>query len=69
MKQLKIKILPDGTIEAETFGMKGKTCLKYIAEMERMANAVCDDSRFTPEYYETEEKLDNTIETDQEVTA
>ncbi|MBQ9516855.1 MAG: DUF2997 domain-containing protein [Eubacterium sp.] len=67
MKQIKIKISPDGRIEAETFGMKGKQCLKYIAEMERLANAVCDDSEFTKEYYETPEIL--TQETEQEVTA
>ena len=57
MKQIKIKITPDGRIEAETFGMKGKTCLKYISEIERMANAVCDDSEFTKEYYETDNEL------------
>ena len=64
MKQLKIKISPDGKIEAETFGMKGKTCLKYIAEVEKMANAVCDDSEFTSEYYETDNQIvaDNDLE-------
>ena len=53
MQQIKIKIKPDGTIEAETFGIKGKKCLDYIREIERMANAVADDSDFKPEYYET----------------
>ena len=57
MKQIKIKISPEGVVEAETFGMKGKTCLKYITEMERIANAVCDDSEFTKEYYETDNEL------------
>ena len=54
MKQIKIKIKTNGEIEAETFGMKGKTCLKYISELERMANAVASDSDFTREYYEVE---------------
>ena len=66
MKQLKIKISPNGQIEAETIGIKGKACLKYIAELERMANAVTRDSEFTKEYYETEELLQT--QTEQEVT-
>ena len=64
MKQIKIKISKDGEIEAETFGMKGKTCLKYIAELERIANAVTNDSEFTKEYYEQE----NIITEEEEVT-
>ena len=66
MKQIKIKIKTNGEIEAETVGMKGKTCLKYIAELERMANAVSDDSDFTREYYEVEEQ--EVINQIQEVT-
>ena len=62
MKQLKIKISPNGQIEAETIGMKGKACLKYIAELERMANAVTRDSDFTSEYYEVEENLQTNLE-------
>lgn len=67
MKQIQIRIFPNGEIEAETKGMKGKTCLKYIAEVERMANAVTQDSEFTKEYLETEEQ--EVIQTEQEVNA
>ena len=67
MKQIQIKIFPNGEIEAETKGMKGKTCLKYIAELERMANAVTQDSEFTKEYLETEEQ--EVVRTEQEVNA
>lgn len=67
MKQIQIKIFPNGEIEAETKGMKGKTCLKYIAELERMANAVTQDSEFTKEYLETEEQ--EVVQTEQEVNA
>ena len=56
MKQIKIKIMSDGEIEAETIGMKGKTCLKYIEELEKIANAVAKDSDFTSEYYQTQEQ-------------
>lgn len=67
MKQIQVIIFPNGELEAETKGMKGKTCLKYIAEIERMANAVTQDSEFTKEYLETEEY--EVIQTEQEVNA
>ncbi len=58
MQQIKIKISSDGHIEAETFGIKGKKCLKYLEQIEKMANAVCDDSEFTDEYYEVDNQLE-----------
>lgn len=58
LKQITMRIFPNGEIEAETHGLKGKTCLKYIAEIERMANAVTQDSDFTKEYLETENNQD-----------
>ena len=64
MKQIRIKIKPNGEIEAETHGMKGKTCLKYIEQVERLTNAVTDDSDFTKEYLELEEN--DIINTEQE---
>lgn len=67
MKQIQIKIGSNGEIVAETHGMKGKTCLKYIAEIERITNAVTRDSEFTKEYLETEEK--ETIQNEQEINA
>lgn len=66
MQQIKIKIHTNGEIEAETVGMKGKTCLKYIAEIERMADAATKDSDFKPEYYETVEEA---ADVEQEVQA
>lgn len=65
MKQIKIKILKNGEIKAETKGMKGKTCLKYISEIEKITNAVINNSEFTKEYYETE--IDDIIKNEQEV--
>ncbi len=67
MKQIQVRIYPNGELEAETKGIKGKTCLKYIAEIERMANAVTHDSDFTKEYLETEEQENLNVE--QEVNA
>ena len=67
MKQIQIRIYPNGQIQAETHGIKGKQCLNYINKIEQMANARIDDSDFTKEYYETEEQL--VVEQVQEVKA
>lgn len=58
MKQIQIKISPDGHIQAETIGIKGKKCMKYIPEIERLTNAVVIDSDFTNEYLETDNGLE-----------
>lgn len=65
MKQIQIRILPNGEIYAETFGIKGKKCMKYISEIEKLTDAVAVDSDFTKEYLETDEILQN----EQEVNA
>lgn len=57
MKQIRIKIGQNGTIEAETLGIKGKDCLKYLERIEQLTNAVTVDSRFTDEYNENREIL------------
>lgn len=58
MKQIQIKILPNGEIKAETVGIKGKKCMKYIPEIEKLTNAVVFDSDFTKEYLETDNELE-----------
>ena len=77
MKQLQIRIYPNGQVEAETKGIKGKACLNYISIMEQLTGAKCVDSDFTAEYKETPEVLrpssrvsaaqEETVETEQEV--
>lgn len=57
MKQIQIRILPNGEIKAETVGIKGKKCIKYIPEIERLTDAVVIDSDFTKEYLETDNEL------------
>jgi hypothetical protein len=47
-----LRIRPDGTVMAETRGIKGARCLDYVAVMEEMAAAQAVDSHFTPEYHE-----------------
>ncbi len=56
-KQIKIRVYPDGRIESETVGIKGKSCLNYIKEVENLTGAKTVKSEFTNEYYETEQYL------------
>ena len=53
-KQLKIKLLPNGEIQMETKGIKGKKCLKYAEFLEKLADAKITKQEFTKEYYEQE---------------
>lgn len=66
MKQIQIKIYPNGEIQAETLGIKGRKCMQYIPMIEKLTNAVVTDSDFTPEYLETEVETDvsNSLEVD-----
>lgn len=57
MAKLKIRIYPNGEIKAETVGVKGKNCLKYIPVVEKLTNGVVNDSEFTKEYLENEETI------------
>ena len=56
-KHIKIRVYPDGRIESETVGIKGKSCLNYIKEVENLTGAKTVKSEFTPEYNETEQHL------------
>ncbi len=67
MKQIEICIHPDGKIDAETFGIKGKGCLKYVELLEKMLHAQTVDSDYTSEYYETEEELTQIQETEMKI--
>ncbi len=63
MKQIKIRIFPDGRIESETVNIKGKKCLEYIKPIQEMTGAQAIDSEFTDEYYENEtEELQTNID-------
>ena len=55
-KKLQIKLLPDGTIQVETFGIKGKKCEDYIPLIEELTNAKVVSKSYTKEFYETEEE-------------
>ena len=53
-KKIQIRIFPDGTVQAEVDGIKGKTCRNYIKIIEELLEAKTIDSNYTPEYYESE---------------
>lgn len=54
MGKLKIKLLPDGTIQMETKGIKGKKCMDYAKVLERIADAKIYKQAKTEEYYQEE---------------
>lgn len=53
-KKMKIKLLPNGEIQMETQGVKGKKCLDYIEVLKKLVDVNITDTKFTNEYYETE---------------
>lgn len=60
-KRIRIAILPDGRVQAEVQGVKGKACTNYVGVLEELLNAEVIDSQYTPEYYadgETENRLE-----------
>lgn len=56
-KKLKIKLLPNGEIQMETIGIKGKKCLDYIEVLKKLANVRIADTQLNQEYYETETEV------------
>jgi len=53
-KKLTIKLLPNGEIQMETHGIKGKKCLDYIEVLKKLVDVKITDTQLSQEYYETE---------------
>lgn len=53
-KQLKIKLLPNGEIQMQTVGVKGKKCLGYVEMLKLLADVRIEKQELTNEYYEQE---------------
>ncbi|KAB2952684.1 DUF2997 domain-containing protein [Heliorestis acidaminivorans] len=53
-RKIEIRLRPDGEIEAEVKGFKGKKCTDYIAFLEELLEAETIDSNYRAEYYEQE---------------
>lgn len=54
MAKMKIRLFPDGSIQMETEGIKGKKCADYAKVLERLADAKIYSLEHTEEYYQTE---------------
>ena len=50
MKKLVVRLRPDGSVAAETFGMTGAECLDYIEQLEALLDAETTSSQFTEDY-------------------
>ena len=58
---MKIRLFPDGTIQMETEGIKGKRCMDYAKVLAKLADAKISSIEKTDEYYQTEViRLDET---------
>ncbi len=54
MGKMKIRLLPDGSIQMETEGIKGKKCMDYAKVLERLADARVYQMEKTEEFYQQE---------------
>lgn len=54
MGKLKIRLFPDGTIQMDTEGIKGKRCADYAKVLEKLADAKIYSMEKTEEYYQSE---------------
>lgn len=58
MKKLKITIYPNGYVQTETQGIKGKECEKYYPFFERLVQKRTVEEMYTEEYYEEYEETE-----------
>ncbi len=58
-KKLKIRLRPNGEIEMETVGVKGKECLDYIKLLQKLTEVKISKTELKDEYYETETQIIN----------
>lgn len=58
-KKMKIRLLPNGEIQMETIGVKGKKCLDYIEVLKKLVDVKVTDTQLSQEYYENETEIIN----------
>ncbi len=56
-KRIKLRIFPDGQVQADILGFRGKKCTDYISVLEQLLDAEAIDSERTPEYYLEESEV------------
>jgi len=54
MGKMKIRLFPDGSIQMETEGIKGKRCADYAKVLTELSDAKIEHIEKTSEYYEQE---------------
>lgn len=67
-KFIRIAIYPDGRVQADVEGVKGKACTDYIGVLKDMLKAEVIESHFTLEYFSEqsqEVRLESTSESKQ----
>ena len=55
MATMQIRIYPDGKVQGEINGIKGKRCTDYIGIIEELTDSRTWKSNFTKDFYEIEE--------------
>ncbi|HZI36691.1 MAG TPA: DUF2997 domain-containing protein [Acidimicrobiia bacterium] len=56
-RRIAVTINRDGSIKAETLGIKGKTCLDYVPLLEELLEAETVQSEFTADYRAVDEHV------------
>lgn len=56
MKKLKITVFPDGYVQAETVGIKGKKCEEYFPFFEKLLQGRVVEKIHTEEFYQETEQ-------------
>jgi hypothetical protein len=56
MKEIKLKVMPDGEVKIEVRGVKGDECLKLTEFLENQLGLVVKREK-TPEYYQAQDKV------------
>ncbi|MFD3259086.1 DUF2997 domain-containing protein [Paenibacillus lentus] len=54
-EKIQVRIFPDGSIHAETKGIKGEKCTDLIPILEKLLDAEAVKAEYTEEFYETEQ--------------
>lgn len=49
--KIKLRIFPDGRVEAEVDGIPGSACMKFIPLVEQLVGGETVDSQRTPSYF------------------
>lgn len=62
VKKMKIRLLPNGEIQMETIGVKGKKCLDCVEILKKLVDVKVTDTKLTHEYYETETEITENAE-------